>query len=99
MSNAQASFPVAPSIFKFRQHGKGETGYPETLPRLAEVADDLCIINSFHTDAINHDPAATLMQSVTNPGTPEYWILAGLWSWKYERKSTGIRGYEFPRYR
>ena len=81
MSNAQASFPVAPSIFKFRQHGKGGNWLPETLPRLSEVADDLCIINSFHTDAINHDPAATLMQSGSQiPGRPSIgsWLGYGL---------------------
>ena len=81
MSNAQASFPVAPSIFKFSQHGEGGNWLPETLPRLAEVADDLCIINSFHTDAINHDPAATLMQSGSQiPGRPSIgsWLGYGL---------------------
>ena len=83
MSNAQASFPVAPSIFKFSQHGQGGNWLPETLPRLAELADDLCIINSFHTDAINHDPAATLMQSGSQiPGRPSIgsWLGYGLGS-------------------
>ncbi len=83
MSNAQASFPVAPSIFKFRQHGNGGNWLSETLPKLAEVADDLCIINSFHTDAINHDPAATLMQSGSQiPGRPSIgsWLGYGLGS-------------------
>ena len=81
MSNAQASFPVAPSIFKFSQHGKGGNWLPETLPKLSEVSDDLCIINSFHTDAINHDPAATLMQSGSQiPGRPSIgsWLGYGL---------------------
>ena len=81
MSNAQASFPVAPSIFNFSQHGQGGNWLPETLPRLAELADDLCIINSFHTDAINHDPAATLMQSGSQiPGRPSIgsWLGYGL---------------------
>ncbi len=83
MSNAQASFPVAPSIFKFAQHGESGTWLPETLPHLSEVADDLCIINSFHTDAINHDPAATLMQSGAQiPGRPSIgsWLGYGLGS-------------------
>ncbi|MEC9096260.1 MAG: DUF1501 domain-containing protein [Planctomycetota bacterium] len=81
MSNAQTSFPVAPSIFKFKQSGEGGNWLSETLPSLAKVADDLCIINSFHTDAINHDPAATLMQSGSQiPGRPSIgsWLGYGL---------------------
>ena len=52
---------VAPSMFKFAPQGKSGLVMSELLPKLSTVADDLCIIKSLHTDAINHDPAKTLI--------------------------------------
>jgi hypothetical protein len=52
---------VAPSMFKFAPQGKSGIEMSELLPHLSTVADDLCIIKSLHTDAINHDPAKTLI--------------------------------------
>jgi hypothetical protein len=52
---------VAPSMFKFSQQGSGGIFMSELLPHLSGVADDLCIIKSMHTDAINHDPGKTLI--------------------------------------
>ena len=63
MTSGQKSFSVAPSKFKFDQHGKSGIWLSETLPHLAEVIDDVCVIKSMHTEAINHDPAATLFQT------------------------------------
>lgn len=63
MTSGQNNFPVAPSSFRFRQHGKSGIWLSETLPHLAEVIDDVCVIKSMYTDAINHDPAATLFQT------------------------------------
>lgn len=63
MTSGQKSFPVAPSKFKFHQHGKSGVWLSETLPHLAEVIDDVCVIKSMYTEAINHDPAATLFQT------------------------------------
>lgn len=63
MTSGQKSFPVAPSIFKFAQHGESGTWLSENLPHLAKVVDDVCVIKSMHTEAINHDPAATLFQT------------------------------------
>jgi uncharacterized protein (DUF1501 family) len=63
MTSGQISFPVAPSIFKFAQHGQSGTWLSETLPHLSKVIDDVCVIKSMHTEAINHDPAATLFQT------------------------------------
>src|SRR5690606_24009641 len=57
MTSGQARFPVAPSIFKFNQHGQNGTWMSELLPELGSVVDDLAIIRSVNTDAINHDPA------------------------------------------
>jgi hypothetical protein len=61
MSAYQASFPVAPSIFKFTQHGQSGATLSELLPHTARVADELCFIKSIHTEQINHDPAITMM--------------------------------------
>ncbi len=63
MTSGQTSFPVAPSTFKFRQHGQSGIWLSETLPHLAKVVDEICVIKSMHTEAINHDPAATLFQT------------------------------------
>jgi uncharacterized protein (DUF1501 family) len=63
MTSGQKRFPVAPSIFRFRQHGESGALLSELLPHTAEVADDLCFIKSMETQAINHDPAITFFQT------------------------------------
>jgi hypothetical protein len=63
MTATQASFPVAPSLFRFARHGQSGTWMSELLPRTARVVDELCVIRSMHTEAINHDPAVTFFQT------------------------------------
>ena len=64
MSAGQTSFPVARSIFDFKQCGQGEAWInTQLMPHLGKVADDLCFIRSMHTEAINHDPAITFFQT------------------------------------
>jgi hypothetical protein len=64
MTAGQSSFPMARSIFNFEQVGKGGIWLnTDMMPHLAEVADELCMINSMHTEAINHDPAITFFQT------------------------------------
>jgi Protein of unknown function (DUF1501) len=63
MTATQASFPVAPSKFRFARHGRSGAWLSELLPYTARVADDLCFIKSLHTEAINHDPAITFFQT------------------------------------
>src|SRR5205823_4832101 len=63
MSSGQSSFPVANSMFKFARHGQNGTYVSELLPHTASVVDDLCIIRSMHTEAINHDPAITFFHT------------------------------------
>ena len=63
MSSGQANFPVANSAFKFAQHGKNGTWISEILPHTASIADDICVIRSLHTEAINHDPAITFFHT------------------------------------
>ncbi len=64
MTAGQTSFPVARSIYNFEQVGQsGNWLNTDLMPHLAKVADELCIIKSMHTEAINHDPAITFFQS------------------------------------
>ena len=63
MTSGQKTFPVAPSVFKFSQHGKSGAWLSDLMPHLSTVVDDLCFIKSMHTDAINHDPAITFFQT------------------------------------
>lgn len=83
MSGNQASLPLAGSIFKFHQHGRGGVWISDLLPRTASVADDLCIIRSMYTEAINHDPAITFLQTGSQiSGRPSMgaWLSYGLGS-------------------
>jgi hypothetical protein len=59
MTSTQTRFPVAPSKYKFAQHGKCGAWVSELMPYTAKVVDELCFIKSVHTEAINHDPAVT----------------------------------------
>jgi uncharacterized protein (DUF1501 family) len=61
MTSGQGAFPLAPSIFKFQQHGQSGTHISELLPWTGKMVDDLCIIKSMHTDAINHEHANQLV--------------------------------------
>jgi hypothetical protein len=63
MTATQSSFPVAPSIFQFAQHGQSGAWVSDLLPHTAKVVDRMCFIKSMHTEAINHDPAVTFFQT------------------------------------
>jgi hypothetical protein len=63
MTSGQARFPIAPSKYKFAQHGKSGMWVSELLPHTAKMVDDMCFIRSMHTEAINHEPAITYMQT------------------------------------
>jgi len=63
MTSGQARFPIAPSIFNFKQYGQAGHWFSELLPHISTLADELCVIRSMHTEAINHDPAMTLLQT------------------------------------
>lgn len=83
MTSGQSRFPVAPSIFKFKQYGQAGAWISELLPHLADIADDLCFVKSMHTEAINHDPAMTFFQTGFQiAGRPSMgsWISYGLGS-------------------
>jgi hypothetical protein len=81
MTSGQKSFPTAPSLFKFKQHGECGTYVSELQPNIARMIDDVCVIKSMHTDAINHDPAITFFQTGSQiPGRPSIgsWMTYGL---------------------
>jgi hypothetical protein len=59
MTSGQASLPIAPSKFKFAQHGQSGAWLSELLPHTSKIVDDIAIIKTVHTEAINHDPAIT----------------------------------------
>lgn len=83
MSAEQTSFPMAPSIFDFKQYGETRTWASELLPYTSQVVDELCFIKSMQTDQINHDPAITFMQTGNQlPGRPSIgsWLSYGLGS-------------------
>jgi uncharacterized protein (DUF1501 family) len=83
MTSGQARFPIAPSVFTFKQHGQAGHWLSELLPHTARLADELCIIRSMHTEAINHDPAMTLLQTGSQvSGRPSFgsWLAYGLGS-------------------
>src|SRR5260370_11520311 len=83
MTSGQSSFPVAPSVFQFRQHGASGAWVSELMPHLALVADDVSFIKSMYTEAINHDPAVTFFQTGFQiAGRPSIgaWLAYGLGS-------------------
>ncbi|HTM48411.1 MAG TPA: DUF1501 domain-containing protein [Bryobacteraceae bacterium] len=83
MTSGQSSFPVASPTFKFSRHGKTGTWLSELLPHTAKIVDDIAIVKTMNTDAINHDPAITFIQSGSQqPGRPSMgaWVSYGLGS-------------------
>ncbi len=83
MTSGQSRFPIAPSIFKFSPSGKSGTMFSELIPNMAKMADDLCVIKTMNTEAINHEPAQQLMYTGNmNAGKPSIgaWLSYGLGS-------------------
>jgi hypothetical protein len=83
MTATQTTFPTAPSIFRFAQHGECGAWVSELMPHTAKVVDELCFIKSLHTEAINHDPAVTFCQTGFQlAGRPSIgaWLAYGLGS-------------------
>ena len=83
MTAHQTSFPLVESAFGFRQHGSSGAWISDLLPHTAKIADDISIVRSMHTDAINHDPAVTFLQTGAQiAGRPSVgaWLSYGLGS-------------------
>lgn len=83
MTSSQKSFPVTSSLFSFQQNKESGIAVSELLPHISGISNRLCLIRSMHTEAINHDPAVTLMQTGhQQPGRPSFgaWASYGLGS-------------------
>ena len=83
MTSGQARFPIAPSKYKFARHGQSGMWVSELFPYKAKMIDDLCFIRSMHTDAINHEPAISEMQTgnqITGRPCIGAWVSYGLGS-------------------
>lgn len=83
MTSGQKSLPVTSSLFSFARYGQSGAWVSRLLPDTAGIVDDLCMIHSMHTEAINHDPAITLFQTGhQQPGRPSFgaWASYGLGS-------------------
>ena len=81
MTSGQKRLPVAPSKFEFKQHGQCGRWVSELLPHTASVVDDLAVVKSVFTNAINHDPACTFVMTGSEvPGKPSLgsWVSYGL---------------------
>ena len=81
MTAGQTTFPLAGSIFDFKQHGQSGAWVSELMPFTSKIVDNLCFIKSMYTEAINHDPAITFLQTGSQlPGRPSIgsWLSYGL---------------------
>ncbi len=81
MTAGQATFPLAGSVFDFARHGESGAWVSELMPHTAQVVDELCFVKSMYTEAINHDPAVTFLQTGSSfPGRPSIgsWVSYGL---------------------
>ena len=75
----QSTLPVARSPFKFAQHGQSGTWVSDLLPHTAKIVDDITVIKTMNTDAINHDPAITFIQTgFQQPGPSQHGRVAQL---------------------
>lgn len=83
MTSGQASFPLVGSYYGFKQYGRSGAWISDLFPHTAKIADDICIVRSMHTEAINHDPALTFFQTgaqVGNRPSMGAWLSYGLGS-------------------
>ena len=83
MTSGQTRCPIAPSVFKFQQHGQHGAWVSELLPYTAKMTDDIAILRSLHTEAINHEPAITFLQTgfmIAGKPCIGSWIAYGLGS-------------------
>jgi hypothetical protein len=83
MTMNQKSFPLAGTKYEFKKHGQSGMEISELLPHISGISDDICLIRSMYTEAINHDPAITFFQTGAQiPGRPSIgsWLSYGLGS-------------------
>src|ERR1051326_4316904 len=81
MTSGQRSFPCVAPMFQFRRHGQCGLWLSELLPHIGTIADDIAVVKSLHTEAINHDPAITYIHTLSQqPGRPSLgtWLSYGI---------------------
>jgi hypothetical protein len=100
MTAGQSRFPIAPSHFKFSQHGQTGTWLSELLPWTAKIVDDIALVKSLYTDAINHEPAQLLMNTgnmVTGKPSLGAWLSYGLGSMNDDLPTYVVMTSKFPK--
>lgn len=83
MTSNQDKFPLVGSKFPFKQHGESGIWVSDLFPNISKIVDEICVVKSMHTEAINHDPALTFMQTGAQQGNrPSMgaWLSYGLGS-------------------
>ena len=83
MTSGQKSFPLVGSFYDFKQYGESKAWVSDLFPHIGKIADDICIVRSMYTEAINHDPALTFFQTGAQQGNrPSMgsWVSYGLGS-------------------
>lgn len=83
MSSGQANFPMVGTPYEFARYGPSGAQFSELMPHMASIADELCVVKSMYTEAVNHDPAITFLQTGSQfPGRPAMgsWMSYGLGS-------------------
>jgi len=81
MTASQTTFPLVGSYFGFKQYGNSGAWVSDLFPHMSKIVDDICIVKTMHTEAINHDPALTFFQSGAQQGNrPSMgsWVSYGL---------------------
>lgn len=74
MTSSQKSFPLVGSYYKFNQYGESGAWVSEVFPHMSKIVDDLCLLRSMHTEAINHDPALTFFKPAPNRAIAQVWV-------------------------
>ncbi|MCB8932679.1 MAG: DUF1501 domain-containing protein [Chthonomonadaceae bacterium] len=83
MTSGQGKYPVLPAIKPFHQHGESGMWLSDLLPHTGSIADEICLVRSMHTDAVNHAPGVTFFLTGSQiPGRPSMgaWAVYGLGS-------------------
>ena len=95
MTSGQARFPIAPSKYKFAQHGQSGIWVSELLPCTAQLADEIALVKTVWTEAINHDPAVTYICTGHQlPGRPSLGSWLELRPGHDEPEPAGLRGHD-----
>ncbi len=91
MTSGQKSFPCVAPMFEFSRHGQNGSWFSEIVPNIASIADEITLVKSVHTEAINHDPAITAINTgVQQPGKPSM----GAWlDWGMGSPNKDLPGY------